>query len=270
MGMEIADNLNQVGHRIWELDFLRGFCVFLMIFDHFMYDLGFIFGDIWYGVSFVPFDSLSWLCSWAGEVYWDSLGRQIIRSLVVLSFIGLSGLSCSFSHSNYQRGCKLALLALLLTFGTYLFDMVSGGSGDYIIRFGILHLLAFSILLYALLASVKPFWLIIIGSIFIVGGFLLDLWSWQPEHNYLAFLGLRNGDYLSADYFPIFPWTGYFLLGAVLGSGLYRQRRSYFPHLQGRICQKPFLLLGRQALLAYLLHQPLVYIFLLLIGSVFR
>ena len=34
--------------RIWELDFIRGLCVFLMIFDHMMFDLAYVFNDAWF------------------------------------------------------------------------------------------------------------------------------------------------------------------------------------------------------------------------------
>ena len=33
--------------RIWELDFLRGVCVLLMVFDHTMYDIALQFGNTW-------------------------------------------------------------------------------------------------------------------------------------------------------------------------------------------------------------------------------
>ena len=35
-------------NRIWELDFIRGLCVLLMIFDHVLYDIADIFGRPWY------------------------------------------------------------------------------------------------------------------------------------------------------------------------------------------------------------------------------
>lgn len=34
--------------RIWELDFIRGLCVALMILDHLFYDLGFVFPQQWF------------------------------------------------------------------------------------------------------------------------------------------------------------------------------------------------------------------------------
>ena len=42
-----AEALKPRRNRIWELDFLRGVCVLLMIFDHFMFDVGDIFGSEW-------------------------------------------------------------------------------------------------------------------------------------------------------------------------------------------------------------------------------
>ena len=35
----------RIRSRIWELDFLRGLSVILMIWDHLMFDIGFVFGE---------------------------------------------------------------------------------------------------------------------------------------------------------------------------------------------------------------------------------
>ena len=60
--------------RIWEIDFLRGFCVFLMILDHTCLMLSLYFGPAWYG----GFEGMrtspefgAKLCALC-EVYWNS------------------------------------------------------------------------------------------------------------------------------------------------------------------------------------------------------
>ena len=39
--------LSKGKNRIWELDFIRGICVLLMIWDHFMFNISEIFGEAW-------------------------------------------------------------------------------------------------------------------------------------------------------------------------------------------------------------------------------
>ena len=55
--------------RIWELDFIRGLCVALMILDHLFYDLGFVFPQQWFadGGSGIIYD----ICYFARNFYWD-------------------------------------------------------------------------------------------------------------------------------------------------------------------------------------------------------
>ena len=33
--------------RAWEIDFLRGFAIIMVVWDHTLFDLGYIFGDYW-------------------------------------------------------------------------------------------------------------------------------------------------------------------------------------------------------------------------------
>ncbi|MEG1661868.1 MAG: heparan-alpha-glucosaminide N-acetyltransferase domain-containing protein [Clostridiales bacterium] len=244
-------------NRIWELDALRGLCVLLMFIDHTLYDLGFIFGDIWRqaGISGTLID----LCLFARDAFWPSLFRKIIRVGVLASFIGLCGLSCSFSRSNLWRGLKLLVIALLLSLVTWIMDRCLGQRDVFTIRCGVLHMLAISILLYNL---VQPF----SRNIVLVMGLLLAALGLYFHGNPLpasglvaGVLGISSTGFYSADYFPLLPWSGYFLVGAACGVSLYHTRVSYFPRHGQNKAWRPLLFLGRNALLFYLLHQPIVY-----------
>ena len=71
-----------------------------------------------------------------------------------------------------------------------------------------------------------------------------------------------------ADYLPLFPWFGMFLIGAAIGRLFYRDRQSLLP--QGwtkplTLWGRPLLFLGRHPLTVYVVHQPLLLLLIWLI-----
>lgn len=136
--------------RYWEIDFLRGLCVFLMIFDHFMHCiinvmptingmLGTHLFEDWYQAA-------RWYCySW-------SL-RQQVWLLVTSCFFLLCGISSTLTRGNFRRFVPLALVACGITLVTQILDeTLFAGSNFYsLIQFGVVHMIAAGILLYALL-----------------------------------------------------------------------------------------------------------------------
>ena len=73
---------------------------------------------------------------------------------------------------------------------------------------------------------------------------------------WLISLGLTPADFITSDYFPLLPNLGYFLVGAFLGRTLYRKKESLFPR-QKSPC-KLLSFIGRNSLIFYLLHQPVL------------
>jgi uncharacterized membrane protein len=252
--------------RIWELDFIRGLCVALMIIDHLLFDLGFIFLDQWFLVQNDGGFIYS-ICNFAHDIYWDHPLRLIIRTLVLIGFIGSCGISCSLSKSNLRRGIKLLLVALALSAVTFAIDTIMDGSSLFI-SFGILHMLSISILVYAGLSRFGFWPSLLIGSAIVIISFFINTDFTNSGGFALYILGLNNA-YNSADYFPLIPYLGWFLVGAAVGSRLYKQKRSFFPNKGKSRINKPIFWLGRHALLVYILHQPLIYLLLLLLGIIF-
>ena len=93
--------------RIWELDFVRGFCIVLMIIDHALYDLAFVFRYQWFGGQESQ-GLLYWLTNFAATDFFPSTFRDIAWWIAVFLFVFICGISCSFSHSNLKRGLRLA------------------------------------------------------------------------------------------------------------------------------------------------------------------
>ncbi|MBQ8768103.1 MAG: DUF1624 domain-containing protein [Oscillospiraceae bacterium] len=223
--------------RIWELDVFRGICILGVIAMHFVYDMVELYGLVdwdypaaftfvrdWGGVLFLL---LSGTCVTLGS-------RSVRRGLIVL-------------------GCGLGITAV--TLGMYWLKLYDR---SIIIYFGVLHCLGICMLLWPLFRNF-PWWaLLICGGVLTAFGFWL--WAQPPvEHCWLMVFGLPWRGFASADYFPLLPHFGFFLLGAVLGKTLYRRKESLMPGVDTRnILIRFFSFCGKQSLWLYLLHQPLL------------
>ncbi len=219
--------------RIWELDFLRGAAILLMVIFHFIYDL-----NAFYQVP-IQYDQ--------GLVYY-------IGKAAATLFIIIAGISSSLSRSNIKRGIKLLLWGMLITLATAITVPESN------IIFGILHFLGASILLYPLFKQQKPVLLLFEGTVIILAGIALD--NITLSSNWLAPLGLPAENFVSADYYPLIPWFGLFLYGVAWGKILYHDKKSlfYFRPRYGLLST-----LGKHSLLIYLIHQPVLLLFFYLI-----
>jgi len=233
--------------RMVLVDELRGFAIICMVAYHLLYTLIFIYGiDLGPDISQAMF---------AAQPFGAGL------------FIMIAGFSSCYSKSNFKRGIIILAFGLLITLFTTLIIP------DQVIYFGILHFLGISILLYELirgaLRNVQP---VILTIILVIVFFL----TFNLQRGYLSFpfveslrvpsglytsfllapFGLPSADFISSDYFPLFPWFALFLIGTVLGN-LSMQKNCpefcYVAHLP--VLSK----IGRYALPIYILHQPVIF-----------
>ena len=215
--------------RIWELDALRGLCILGMVAVHLVFDLqiptgkAFAFVQNWGGVLFFL---LSGLCATLGS-------RPVRRGAVVLG----AGLICT---AVTLAGRALGMLP------------------DYmIIRFGVLHCLGLCMLLWPVFRKLPGWLLAVLGAGLAVLGIYLTKCV-MVEFSGFAWLGLLYPSYSSADYFPLLPYLGFFLLGAVLGRLLYAKKESLLPQWETIWVFRALRWCGRHSLILYLLHQPLL------------
>lgn len=225
----------QYTNRIMEIDFLRGIAIILMMLFHFLYDL-----QAFYNIP-IP--------SW--NHFWYYEGK-----LSAILFMLLAGISCTFSKNNLIRGFKVFLIGMLLTIGSYIL------MPEEYIRFGILHLLGLSMILFHYTRVIPLLWTGVLSIIIIILGIIVDritinTWLLSP-------IGLIHDSFNSMDYYPLFPWFGVFLIGTLIGRSVYKEKKSIF----NKIYQDGLLnFLGRHSLFIYLIHQP---IFLLILYVVFH
>ena len=223
------------------LDTLRGMTLVSMMVYHACWDLVYLFRQDW--------------------AWYRSFGAHLWQQSICWTFILLSGYCFHLGHHRLRRG-------LLSLGGGALVSAVSQVAGSPI-HWGVLTLLgaaalltipldpllrrlparaglAGSFCLFFLLREVNQ------GSLGFEGAALLTLPADWYQNSLTALLGFPGPDFFSADYFSLLPWlflfwTGYFL---------YRLR----PEGEGRELRLPLVTtLGRHSLVAYLLHQPLIY-----------
>lgn len=231
----MSENTNkQINNRIWELDALRGIFVLGMIIVHIIFDLE--------NFSKINMPKI-----------------QIINFVKEYGFSGfllISGICATFSRNNAKRGLIVLSFAMLFTIATYLLYYLDFFSKDYTITFGILHLIGISMLTYPLYKKLPLILTAVIGlSVIALGVYFL---SFRIEIPYLFPFGLRTKSYAAGDYYPIFPYMGVFILGTTLGRHIYREKKSLLPH--GEKYFSFFSFMGRNALIIYIFHQPIIYL----------
>lgn len=260
--------------RIWELDFLRGVCVLLMIFDHTMYDIGSLFCDAWTNTGK---EHLITLVELAQDYFSNSELRFTVQKIVVWIFALLCGISCSFSRSNLKRGIQATIIASIITIVTFYMDTA--------IKFGILHMFAFSILLWWFIDTVCCHKKMVTAGVCLFLGVMIitmnegfmSVYAQNAQafavDNSKYFIGEfmlgKPNSFFSADYYPIFPTTGYMLIGAGISVLLYPKKKSLLPWLGKYDWYKPFAFWGRIAIWVYAFHQVAVVVILALISFIF-
>lgn len=238
--------------RYHGLDEARGFAVLCMVFYHAFYTMGYSFNMPW-GL-------------WLFDFFTPA------EPFFAMFFIGLSGVMCQFTRSNFKRGIKLAAISAVLTAVTVAASRFGVEGAE--IYFGVLHLLSVGMLLVALinpvLRKIHPLILALVFLALFVAFYNVEYcrfgfgtgelsvklpFEWY-QNDALAFLGFHSPYFYSADYFPLLPWIFMFLFGASLG--LYN-RRGKFPNFLIKKRIAPLGFLGRHALWVYILHQPVIF-----------
>ena len=269
--------------RIWEIDFLRGLCVFLMIIDHIAIMLATQFGPVWYGTGMMSSSDFgAKLCSFFLWYCTSSL-RAVGHPIVVFIFFAISGISCSFSRSNLKRGLTLAVVSLLYTLVTYILSITIDNT--LLVTFGVLHFYAVCILSWEIICRIcknnKVAKTIVSGFIVILVAVLYYcykapattpqwlFWIWPRRHpDGTANLFYQQGKVSPGDLFNLVPYASFFFAGTFLQPLLYSKRRSLLPALD-RGWHRPFTFLGRHAISIYLTHIVLVAVILCLISYIF-
>jgi uncharacterized membrane protein len=228
--------------RISAFDFLKGIAIILMIFFNYSVTL------TYFRVVDIPYNF----------AYWFVFPR-IIASI----FIFISGTVAYVSYKNFKekfreiyffRGFKLLIFAVLITIFTYLF--VPAGT----IFFGILHFFAATSILIPFFIKYEKLNLIA-GILITLFGLYLQFASFN--FSFLFWLGFMPSNFFAFDYFPLMPWLGVLMLGIYFGNKIVQKvEKMKFTGILSHF----FIFLGKNSLMIYLFHQPILIILLMLLG----
>lgn len=224
--------------RVWELDVFRGVCIVGMVLLHLLYDLV----ELYRLIPMAYPAALRFLLDWGGTF-----------------FVALSGVCVTLGSRAPRRGLAVfagGMLCTAVTWGMYRLGMADWG---FVIRFGILHCLGLCMLLWPLLKKLPLWAMALLGIVLAAAGVYLAVQPAVSSCRWLFPLGIVYPGFQSGDYFPLLPFLGFFLLGAVIGRTVYRDRSTRFPGIDPNLL--PFRALsacGRHSLVIYLLHQPLI------------
>ena len=233
--------MNYSINRFWELDFTRGLAVIGMIIFHALWNL-----------NFFGYTTLNLYSGWLG----------IFQKVIAVTFLALVGIGLTLSankHENYKtwflkRGLFIFGLGMLITAFTFIFFR------ENLIYFGILHLIGVSIIL-AIPFAKQIYANLILGLSLIITGLYLQTLTFN--FSYLLWLGFYT-PLATFDYYPILPWFGIILIGVAFGNIIYKNgNRLKEIKEYNNIISK----IGKQSLLIYFIHQPILFGVLMLLAT---
>ena len=220
--------------RIDELDSLRAIALGMMLVSNFVTDLN-------------HFDLMEVN---KGDPWW-----WLSRATAFL-FVSISGFSYYLAHrkeydfmQTFGRTKRLIFWAFVITIITYIFEP------NAYVRFGVLHLLALASIVAFPFAR-KPQFAFFIGLVL-----LFVPLSSNPN---LVWLGMRETGFFAVDYFPLNPWLGIFFLSLGFSSLVYPEGKP----LTKIKWPDRWLWFGRNTLVIYVIHQPILIGLLLLSGQI--
>ncbi len=279
--------------RVAEVDILRGLPIFLVVLYHLCYDICQIPSLVsnWYYVI-AEHPNFYQFYLWVRGLMTSSYMSTYLVPLFAGMFLFACGVSCSLSKNNWKRALELIVVSTLLSLATFgLSELL-----DYnlSIEFGILHIMAFSVTVYALIESVFKLFkkkvpaglCLFVGVIVYWVGLILregvnidgttivwpngylsgNLLTWIYHGNYeyfpLSALGYY-GNYV--DWWPIFPWFGLIFIGAAIGIVLYGDKKeTRLKFLDWKVF-KPLRWIGGHTIWVYIFHQPVIIVGLALV-----
>ena len=237
--------------RIYILDILRGVSVLAMIIHHAYVLLHFTKG---FTLSFFSSDLFN-----------------VLQLFFVCVFLLVSGICTNFSRNIAKRGLIVFGGAIAVTLVTAVLLPLFGIYGLEI-YFGILHMFGLSMLLYALL---KPLLdkcngiviAVICAVLFIVQLLLMEqVPFFESPYNITMVFGFPSRNFFSADYYPLFPYIFAFIFGAMLGRPIVKEKLPLWFY---KVRCLPLEFVGRHSLLIYLLHQPIIMVFIIVFDLIF-
>ena len=240
--------------RYYALDDIRGITLISMIFYHAMWDIVFILGkDIkWYNEApgYIWQQSIGWTFILLSGFCWQ-LGRHRLKRSITVFMAGLLVTAVTLLAMPQNR----VIFGVLTFIGSAMFIMIPFDKFLRKCKAGVG--LALSLALFFISRDINSGWI----------GFesirLVKVPQFFYDNLFTTYLGFPNRGFFSTDYYSLFPWlflfmAGYFLYNILEKSGFLKSlSKSIFPGVG---------ILGRFSLIIYMVHQPLIYLVILMIS----
>jgi|CXWL01.1.fsa_nt_gi uncharacterized membrane protein len=204
---------------------------------------------------------------------WHVLARTVQWSFLLLVGISMQlsyqrilfhgGSKLDFLKRNIFRGMIIFLAAILVTTATAFYNFES------YIRFGVLHLIAVSVIFLGFIVNCPRFSFILALIIYLLS---FPIAATVVSESGLLIFGFAVQDFYTLDYFPIFPWMAIPTLGISLGYFLLDGYQRHYPSpvfLESSRLALIFVSLGKRSLLIYLIHIPIILALLMLVQRFF-
>ncbi len=234
---KISTIISMKNNRLIELDIFKGYAIVLMVLFHLCYDLNYF--------KYISIDLHR-------DTFWI-LARYVIVTMFLLGV----GMSLAIAHQSHVKWTKVRKRIFLLGGASALISIVT-----YIVfpqswvYFGILHFILVASLV-GLLFLPYPLFSLFVAFIMLIGSQM----GWLNMH--WLFLFLQEPLHLpkhTEDLVPFIPWFAVVLIGMALTRYGYHEKvlknRFFKPTL---VHNKTLAVFGRNALMIYLVHQPLFF-----------
>lgn len=240
---------NAKQERIYELDFIRGILILLMLLQHLFY---FFYCYIYCGIWNKDFlnDNIINFGNYLNDVLYNQPYCTILMNIGWCIFFTLSGINFHFSNNNKKRA-----LILLISFSIYYlicFLLQNYTIYPLTLNFGIFLGYALYILFYELV-KLFPFYVaVILTVIFFICSILSFVLKFNLEINPLRWFKVSQRNKMEyLDEWNLFPSIFFYSLGYILGKTLYKDKKSKIPIL-GHPAFKPLNFIGKYSKYFYI------------------
>jgi len=245
--------------RFYEIDFIKGIAVILMVIFHIFY-----------------------LCKHMNIKSYDPESPLLyfMAKLAHTTFIICMGINLTLCKQKSKKNKKTnkeyhksiiyrCMTYLVLSFMISYISYLAFGKNLFI-KFGIIHFMTLGVFITSIFAD-KPKISILTSIIIIIINVLIESKkiSFYNFNKYIGFITGLNINFNSLDYFPLIPWIAISLFGVIIGNTLYTNYNRNYKELkkisnkiENYSILKKISTFGKNSLLIYLFHFPLIYLIL--------
>lgn len=249
-------------NRHYYIDLFRGIAFILMVFDHLIFDIVFFFRSMWANL-FSKTYYLNVFANFLREYRRSDISRILRITLIVFVFLFISGVCSNFSKKVSKRGLRLFVLSMGITLISFIISLIIQDK-SIIIYFGIIHCISICMLLTPLMKKINRVILGVIAIVIIGLGFYFE--TIRVNTNLLIIFNLIPFGFTTGDYYPLFPFLGFYIFGFIFGEYYFIKLNK--PKATKKYNMNIFTYFGKNALVWYFVHQILLVVFLFIFTGI--